>query len=111
MLGIRLGSKLGWVESFFGGACRGWMKADSWRAEGGGGGHLAWCCRTCSLYVGLADSSLPSQTKYTTALRDHTATITHMQRELESLRASEKTLRTQLRDTELNNDDLEKSER
>ncbi|GAA5920307.1 hypothetical protein JCM1841_004521 [Sporobolomyces salmonicolor] len=51
------------------------------------------------------------KSKYTTALRDHTTTITHMQRELESLRASEKTLRTQLRDMELDNDDLEKSER
>lgn len=37
--------------------------------------------------------------------------MTHMQRELESLRASEKALRTKLRDMELDNDDLEKSER
>lgn len=51
------------------------------------------------------------QTKYTGALRDHTTTITHMQRELESLRASERALRTKLRDMELDNDDLEKSER
>ncbi|POY73820.1 hypothetical protein BMF94_3361 [Rhodotorula taiwanensis] len=49
--------------------------------------------------------------KYTTALRDHTSTITHMQRELETLRATEKQLRTRLRDMELDNDDLEKSER
>ncbi|BGP55059.1 NADH:ubiquinone oxidoreductase [Rhodotorula sphaerocarpa] len=49
--------------------------------------------------------------KYTTALRDHTATMTHMQRELETLRATEKSLRTKLRDMELDNDDLEKSER
>lgn len=34
-----------------------------------------------------------------------------MQRELESLRSSEKKLRDQLRDMELDNDDLEKSER
>lgn len=34
-----------------------------------------------------------------------------MQRELESLRGSEKKLRDQLRDMELDNDDLEKSER
>lgn len=51
------------------------------------------------------------QNKYTTALRDHTATMTHMQRELETLRATEKSLRTKLRDMELDNDDLEKSER
>ncbi|GAA5841425.1 hypothetical protein JCM3766R1_004080 [Sporobolomyces carnicolor] len=51
------------------------------------------------------------KSKYTSALRDHTATITHMQRELESLRSSEKKLREQLRDMELDNDDLEKSER
>ncbi|GAA5991899.1 hypothetical protein JCM10908_002261 [Rhodotorula pacifica] len=49
--------------------------------------------------------------KYTTALKDHTTTITHMQRELETLRATEKSLRTRLRDMELDNDDLEKSER
>ncbi|GAA6014436.1 hypothetical protein JCM11491_007053 [Sporobolomyces phaffii] len=51
------------------------------------------------------------KTKYTSALRDHTTTITHMQRELESLRTSEKKLRDRLRDMELDNDDLEKSER
>ncbi|GAA5904675.1 uncharacterized protein JCM6883_003865 [Sporobolomyces salmoneus] len=51
------------------------------------------------------------KSKYTSALRDHTTTITHMQRELESLRTSEKKLRDQLRDMELDNDDLEKSER
>lgn len=51
------------------------------------------------------------QTKYTATLREHTNTMTHMQRELESLRASEKSLRTKLRDMELDNDDLEKSER
>ncbi|TKA52426.1 hypothetical protein B0A53_05133 [Rhodotorula sp. CCFEE 5036] len=49
--------------------------------------------------------------KYTTALKDHTTTITHMQRELETLRATEKELRTRVRDMELDNDDLEKSER
>lgn len=37
--------------------------------------------------------------------------MTHMQRELESLRASEKATRDRLRDMELDNDDLEKSER
>ncbi|KAL8293717.1 hypothetical protein RQP46_000418 [Phenoliferia psychrophenolica] len=51
------------------------------------------------------------KSKYTASLRDHTNTMTHMQRELESLRASEKALRTKLRDMELDNDDLEKSER
>ncbi|GAA5970497.1 hypothetical protein JCM3765_005831 [Sporobolomyces pararoseus] len=51
------------------------------------------------------------KTKYTSALRDHTTTITHMQRELESLRTSEKKIRDQLRDMELDNDDLERSER
>ncbi|GAA6064282.1 hypothetical protein JCM10212_000948 [Sporobolomyces blumeae] len=51
------------------------------------------------------------KTKFTTALRDHTTTMTHMQRELESLRSAEKALRAQLRDMELDNDDLEKSER
>lgn len=51
------------------------------------------------------------QSKYTTTLRDHTNTMTHMQRELESLRTSEKESRTKLRDMELDNDDLEKSER
>ncbi|KAK4704936.1 hypothetical protein P7C70_g1277, partial [Phenoliferia sp. Uapishka_3] len=49
--------------------------------------------------------------KYTTTLKEHAATMTHMQKELESLRASEKALRTKLRDMELDNDDLEKSER
>ncbi|GAA5926129.1 hypothetical protein JCM3775_005213 [Rhodotorula graminis] len=51
------------------------------------------------------------KTKYTSALRDHTATISHMQRELETLRAAEKSLRARVRDMELDNDDLEKSER
>ncbi|GAA5845128.1 hypothetical protein JCM9279_005445 [Rhodotorula babjevae] len=51
------------------------------------------------------------KTKYTTALRDHTTTISHMQRELETLRAIEKSLRARVRDMELDNDDLEKSER
>lgn len=51
------------------------------------------------------------QTKYTSTLRDHTNTMTHMQRELESLRSSEKEVRNKLRDMELDNDDLEKSER
>lgn len=37
--------------------------------------------------------------------------MTHMQRELESLRASEKAIRNKLRDMEVDNDDLEKSER
>lgn len=37
--------------------------------------------------------------------------MTHMQRELESLRTSEKSLRTTLRDMELDNDVLENSER
>ncbi|KAK4052544.1 NADH:ubiquinone oxidoreductase [Microbotryomycetes sp. JL221] len=51
------------------------------------------------------------KTKYTTALRDHTTTMSHMQKELESLRSSEKSLRGRLRDMELDNDDLEKAER
>jgi len=51
------------------------------------------------------------KTKYTAALRDHTTTISHMQRELETLRATEKSLRARVRDMELDNDDLEKSER
>lgn len=51
------------------------------------------------------------QGKYTSALKDHTTTITHMQKELETLRATEKELRTRVRDMELDNDDLEKSER
>ncbi|GAA5911577.1 hypothetical protein JCM8208_005681 [Rhodotorula glutinis] len=51
------------------------------------------------------------KTKYTTALRDHTTTVSHMQRELETLRATEKSLRARVRDMELDNDDLEKSER
>ncbi|GAA5944111.1 uncharacterized protein JCM15063_005317 [Sporobolomyces koalae] len=51
------------------------------------------------------------KSKYTHALRDHTTTITHMQRELESLRTSENKLRGRIRDMELDNDDLEKSER
>lgn len=49
--------------------------------------------------------------KYTGALRDHTQTMSHMQRELETLRATEKSLRARVRDMELDNDDLEKSER
>ena len=52
-----------------------------------------------------------SQSKYSSSLREHTTTMTHMQRELESLRAAEKSLRGKLRDMELDNDDLEKSER
>lgn len=51
------------------------------------------------------------ETKYTGSLRDHTITMLHMQRELESLRASENSVRVKLRDIELDNDDLEKSER
>lgn len=62
-----------------------------------------------SLYS--TDRAVREQTKYTTALREHTTTMTHMQRELESLRASEQAFRTKLRDMELDNDDLEKSER
>lgn len=58
-----------------------------------------------------ANTHPPQQGKYTTALKDHTTTITHMQRELETLRATEKELRTRVRDMELDNDDLEKSER
>ncbi|GAA5861558.1 hypothetical protein JCM8547_008072 [Rhodosporidiobolus lusitaniae] len=51
------------------------------------------------------------KSKYTTALRDHTTTISHMQRELESLRATEKDLRSRLRDVEMDNDEMEKSGR
>jgi hypothetical protein len=57
------------------------------------------------------DGAVGEQMKYTTALREHTTTMTHMQRELESLRSSEQAFRTKLRDMELDNDDLEKSER
>ncbi|GAA6021163.1 hypothetical protein JCM10207_008340 [Rhodosporidiobolus poonsookiae] len=51
------------------------------------------------------------KTKYTTSLRDHTSTISHMQRELDSLRKTEKDLRGRLRDVEMSNDEMEKSER
>lgn len=37
--------------------------------------------------------------------------MAHMHKELESLRGSEKGIRAKLRDMELDNDDLEKSER
>ncbi len=60
---------------------------------------------------GWLTCSRPSQTKYSTSLREHTQTVTHMQKELESTRSAEKHLREKLRDMELDNDDLEKSER
>lgn len=49
--------------------------------------------------------------KYTAALRDHANTLSHMQVELESVRKSEQSFRTRVRDMELDNDDLEKAER
>ncbi|SCV70732.1 BQ2448_3494 [Microbotryum intermedium] len=67
--------------------------------------------RSTQLSRRVHDMQHLSDRRYTTALREHTATMTHMQRELESLRTSEKQLRTKLRDMELDNDDLEKSER
>ncbi|KAH9825274.1 hypothetical protein DFH28DRAFT_21176 [Melampsora americana] len=51
------------------------------------------------------------KTKYQTALRDHTKTMTHMQAELDSLRKSNEEYRTRLRDMELDNDELEGKER
>ncbi|CAD6584602.1 MAG: NADH:ubiquinone oxidoreductase [Cyphobasidiales sp. Tagirdzhanova-0007] len=51
------------------------------------------------------------KTRHQSALREHSTTLAHMHKELESLRGSEKTLRSKLRDMELDNDDLEKSER
>lgn len=66
--------------------------------------------------------------RYQTSLKEHTVTLGHMQKELESVRASEAAIRTTIRDVgafpacfclnvdpmsqmELDNDDLEKSER
>ncbi|EGG09497.1 uncharacterized protein MELLADRAFT_104226 [Melampsora larici-populina 98AG31] len=51
------------------------------------------------------------KTKYQSALRDHTKTMTHMQAELDSLRTSNEEYRTRLRDMELDNDELEGKER
>lgn len=93
---------------------------------GSGAVSLAWCRllgagrehkpgqhrADCNAYKLItADNALMIQSKYTTTLRDHSSTMSHMQKELESLRQSEKALRTRLRDMELDNDDLEKSER
>lgn len=52
-----------------------------------------------------------AQTRHQAALKEHTTTLAHMQKELDGLRTSEKQLRTKLRDMELDNDDLEKNER
>jgi len=51
------------------------------------------------------------QNKYQTTLKEHATTLQHMQKELESVRVSEQAFRTRIRDMELDNDDLEKSER
>ena len=51
------------------------------------------------------------QSKFNSKLREHTVTLGQMTKELDSTRAAEKALRTKLRDMELDNDDLEKSER
>lgn len=51
------------------------------------------------------------QSKFNSKLREHTVTLGQMTKELESTRTAEKALRTKLRDMELDNDDLEKSER
>jgi hypothetical protein len=52
-----------------------------------------------------------SKGRHQAALREHANTLSHMQRELESVRAAEQSLRTRVRDMEVDNDDLEKSER
>lgn len=49
--------------------------------------------------------------RHQSSLKEHSTTLSHMQKELESLRGSERMLRSKLRDMELDNDDLEKSER
>ena len=59
----------------------------------------------------MMKAEIAMQSKYQTALREHTNTLQHMQAELEAVRASEKAFRTRIRDMELDNDDLEKSER
>lgn len=51
------------------------------------------------------------QSVYNSKLREHTTTLGQMTRELDLTRTAEKALRSQLRDMELDNDDLEKSER
>lgn len=56
-------------------------------------------------------TKLRFQSRYNSKLREHTATLGQMTKELDSTRAAEKALRTKLRDMELDNDDLEKSER
>lgn len=52
-----------------------------------------------------------SKVRHQASLREHSNTLAHMQRELESTRAAEQSLRTRVRDMEVDNDDLEKSER
>ena len=51
------------------------------------------------------------QTRYQGTLREHAATLAHMQAALDAVRQSEEALRLRVRDMELDNDDLEKSER
>lgn len=51
------------------------------------------------------------RTKFQTSLKEHSKTLTHVTKELDAVRKSEEAYRTKLRDMELDNDDLEKSER
>lgn len=49
--------------------------------------------------------------KYQSTLKEHSHTLSHVTRELDDVRRSEEAYRTRVRDMELDNDDLEKSER
>ncbi|KAH8930198.1 hypothetical protein BT69DRAFT_1210624, partial [Atractiella rhizophila] len=49
--------------------------------------------------------------KYQNAVRENSSSMTKMQREVETLRASQQQLKDRLRDMENDNDELEKSER
>jgi len=51
------------------------------------------------------------QSRYQRALTDHNKTLAELNRELSTLRESHKIYKNQLRDLELNNDELENAER
>lgn len=60
----------------------------------------------------LAQSEVQDwRSKYQSSLKEHSKTLNHITKELDTVRKSEEAYRTKVRDMELDNDDLEKSER
>jgi translation initiation factor 2B subunit (eIF-2B alpha/beta/delta family) len=59
----------------------------------------------------VADERYLQKSRYQRALTDHNKTLAELNRELSTLRESHKIYKNQLRDLELNNDELENAER